>query len=418
MNIGFVGLGKLGFPCAVAMEKIGGHSLKGFDINPAVKQILNARKAPYEEILFEEFLSDSNIELVDNVGELVDWAEIIFIAVQTPHEKMYEGISPVPDKKIDFDYRILTSAVESLSEALSKNEKVNPLIVVISTVLPGTMNQHVLPKLKSVREQLRFCYNPYFIAMGSTIKDFLDPEFVLIGSLQKEDANFLENFYSTIHNAPAKKMEIESAELTKVAYNTFIGFKIVFANALAEITESRGGNVDDVTDALALATSRLMSGKYLRAGMSDGGGCHPRDQIAMSWLAEEIGLSADIFGWLANARDLQTKNQAKLISEYAQKNHLPICLLGWAYKANTSLEIGSPAKLLAWYLKDFGLPFNVYDPFSLPDQKLPENASVFFVSTNHDVFYDLELPSGSVVIDPWGLKEKWGNSVNVIKPGR
>jgi UDPglucose 6-dehydrogenase len=161
-----------------------------------------------------------------------------------------------------------------------------------------------------------------------------------------------------------------------------------------------------------------MSGKYLRAGMSDGGGCHPRDQIAMSWLAEEIGLSADIFGWLANARDMQTKNQAKLISEYAQKSNLPICLLGWAYKANTSLEIGSPAKLLGWYLNDFGLHFNIYDPFSFPDQKLPENASVFFVSTNHDVFYDLELPSGSVVIDPWGLKANWGNSVNVINPGR
>jgi UDPglucose 6-dehydrogenase len=418
MNIGFVGLGKLGFPCAVAMEKIGGHSLKGFDINPEVKQILNKRKAPYEEILFEEFLSDSNIELVDSVTELVVWAEIIFIAVQTPHEKMYEGISPVPDKKIDFNYEILISAVESLVDALSKNNKVNPLIVVISTVLPGTMNKHVLPKLKSIRENLRFCYNPYFIAMGSTIKDFLNPEFVLIGSLEKEDANFLENFYTSIHSARAKKMDIESAELTKVAYNTFIGFKIVFANALAEITEAKGGNVDDVTDALALATSRLMSGKYLRAGMSDGGGCHPRDQIAMSWLAEEIGLSADIFGWLANARDMQTKNQAKLISEFANKSHLPICLLGWSYKANTSLEIGSPAKLLGYYLKDFGLHFSVYDPLCFPDQKVPENVAIFFVSTNHDVFFDLELPSGSVVIDPWGLKANWGDSVKVINPGR
>jgi UDPglucose 6-dehydrogenase len=418
VNIGFIGLGKLGFPCAVAMEKIGGHTLKGYDTNQDVKKILITKSAPFEEVLFEEFLSSSKIELVSNTDELVSWAEIIFIAVQTPHEEMYEGISPVPEKKVDFDYKILIGAVENICDSLEKNKNSNPLIVVISTVLPGTMRQHVLPILKSARRDIRFCYNPYFIAMGNTINDFLNPEFVLVGSLQMEDAIILEDFYRSIHNAPVKKMEIESAELTKVAYNTFIGFKIVFANALAEITKSKGGNVDDVTDALTMATSRLMSGKYLRAGMSDGGGCHPRDQIAMSWLAEQVNLSVDIFGWLASARDLQTQNQAMMIREIAQKTNLPICLLGWAYKANTSLEIGSPAKLLGWFLTDYGLEFTVYDPHVYPNSKMTANKSLFFISTNHDKFNNLKLPAGSHVIDPWGMESNWGDSVSVIRPGR
>ena len=116
-------------------------------------------------------------------------------------------------------------------------------------------------------------------------------------------------------------MQIESAELTNVAYNTFIGFKIVFANALGEICETLGlGNVDEVTEALALATDRLISGKYLKAGMGDGGGCHPRDQIAMSYLAQKLNLSTDPFTWLAKSRDAQTLRQAEIIRDFVFKS--------------------------------------------------------------------------------------------------
>ena len=85
MKIGFIGLGKLGFPCAVAMEQVGGHEVRGFDINPEVSSILKERKAPYVESLFEDYLQNTNLQLVNNIDEMVSWAEIIFIAVQTPH---------------------------------------------------------------------------------------------------------------------------------------------------------------------------------------------------------------------------------------------------------------------------------------------------------------------------------------------
>ena len=418
MKIGFIGLGKLGFPCAVAMEQVGGHEVRGFDIDPGVSLILKERKAPYIESLFEDYLKNTNLQLVNNIDEIVSWAEIIFIAVQTPHEELYEGSTPVPDSKADFNYSILEKVVTDVSQSLDKFSESNPLIVVISTVLPGTMRDKVIPKLSYVRENVRFCYNPYFIAMGTTIPDFLNPEFVLVGTVQESDGTLLENFYKTIHKAPVKQQQIESAELTKVAYNTFIGFKIVFANTIAEITEKRGGNPDEVTDALSYATSRLMSGKYMRAGMADGGGCHPRDQIAMSWLAEDANLSVDIFGWLARARDSQTERQASLIQKAFSENKLPICILGWSYKPATALTVGSPARLLGEFLKLKSLKFNVYDPYVFPERKLPNSPHIFFVATNHIEFKNIDLPEGSVVIDPWGMRFDWGYGIKLVSPGR
>lgn len=418
MRVGFIGLGKLGFPCAVALEQTGAHEVRGYDVNPNISQILDSRIAPYIEKEFPEYLSKTKLQLESSVENLVNWAEIIFIAVQTPHEELYEGATPVPASKMDFDYSILESAIKEVSAALKKNANVNPLVVVISTVLPGTMRKVVIPHLASQREEVRFCYNPYFIAMGTTIPDFLNPEFVLVGTLREQDGKILEDLYSTIHSAPVKQMQIESAELTKVAYNTFIGFKIVFANTLAEITSVRGGNVDEITDALSIATTRLMSGKYLRAGMADGGGCHPRDQIAMSWLADDAGLSVDIFGWLARARDAQTKRQAEIIKQYYLESGLPVCLLGWAYKPDTSLAIGSPARLLGSFLESESITFTVFDPYVFPDITLPKNPSVFFVSTSHAKFLKLDLPAGSIVIDPWGMRDSWGEEVRLISPGR
>jgi UDPglucose 6-dehydrogenase len=291
-------------------------------------------------------------------------------------------------------------------------------LVVISTVLPGTMRSDVIPELEPVLNRIKFCYNPFFIAMGTTIADYLNPEFILLGELEPGDGDEVIDLYAKVHSAQVRRMQIESAELTKVAYNTFIGFKIVFANTLAEIVQKRGGNVDEVTQALSSADNRLISGKYLSAGMADGGGCHPRDQIAMSWLSQDAELSSDIFGFLAHARDAQTKRQAELLIQTSQKYQLPICLLGIAYKPDVNLSVGSPGLLLASFLKQKGVDYSVFDPYCLPDSSLPKLPHVFFVSTNHTSFKSIDLPQGSVVVDPWksGVTEK--DHLIFVKPGR
>lgn len=417
--VGFIGLGKLGLPCAAAMSVMGKLKVVGFDLNPAVKNYVAEAKVPYLEARCDEFLENAQIQILDSVSDVVEQADRLFVAVQTPHESRFEGITPVPEDLADFSYDHLENAIISIRDALKDLPSKKLTISVISTVLPGTMRKITLPLLEEFGDRVTFCYNPYFIAMGTTIPDFLNPEFVLIGSDDRNAAEELEAFYSRIHNAPCSIMQIESAELAKVAYNTFIGFKIVFANTLAEITAVRGGNVDEITNALAGANVRLMSGKYMSAGMGDGGGCHPRDQIAMSWLATDAGLSADIFGWLAKARDAQTLRQAELITKTSAEFNLPVVILGESYKPDINLTVGSPGKLLQSFLSEMGVPFTIFDPFVYPENPLPETPSTFFVATNHTQFKTIKLPNGSVCIDPWGNSLPEGNDeIRIIKPGR
>lgn len=402
MNIGFIGLGKLGLPCAAAMSVKANTKIFGYDQNEKVKDYIETNKVPYVEKDVEYFLSRSNIDFLDSIDSVVEKSDTIFIAVQTPHDPKFEGITPMPDERSDFDYSYLKDAVASIVSYLEKNKDKNINLVIISTVLPGTISREVLPILKNVKNRVNLVYNPYFIAMGTTIDDFLNPEFILVGSAWGE-ADQLVNFYQTFLTAPVKAVSIESAELAKVAYNTFIGFKIVFANALAEITESVGGNVDEVTDVLASATKRIISPAYMSAGMGDGGGCHPRDQIAMSWLAKKINMSFDIFEFIAKARDKQTERHANLLS-HLQKVEYPgteVVILGESYKKNIGIATGSPSKLLQYYLDKLNVKYRVIDPFIKEEEIVFDDRKLFFVATPHDVFKNLSMPIRSQVIDPW-----------------
>lgn len=417
-QIGFIGLGKLGLPCAAALSVELNQPVFGFDLNPQIADFVSNAKIPYVEDRAEDFISRGQVRVEASVEAVVEKSDFIFLAVQTPHQPQFEGITPVPEAPEDFGYEHLKSAVRSVKESLLKFPEKSLTLVIISTVLPGTVRNYLLPELAEVSSRVRVCYNPFFIAMGNTINDFLNPEFVLIGTDDLEAGQDLAEIYSKVHSAKSQIMQIESAELTKVAYNTFIGFKIQFANILAEIVDKRGGDVDEITSALSQATDRLISGKYLSAGMSDGGGCHPRDQIAMSWLAKDAGLSSDMFGFLARARDAYSQKQAADIERVSRESGLPVCLLGMAYKKNIGLEIGSPAALVEYFLKNLGVTVNKYDPYITRYGALPEQPHVFFIATNHDDFKTLSVPAGSIVIDPWGNVFENAHGIEVIRPGR
>lgn len=417
-RVGFIGLGKLGLPCAAALSVKAGIRVNGFDVNPQIANYISQKSVPYQEERIEEFLESADIRFFESFDSFLDDTDLIFVAVQTPHEPRFEGSGPVPSETRDFDYSFLKTTIAGIAQYLKRSPHRNLTIVVISTVLPGTMKRVVIPEFHMVINQVKFCYNPFFIAMGTTIADYLDPEFVLLGENNEGDGSEIIELYSLVNSAPIRLMKIESAELTKVAYNTFIGFKIVFANTLAEIVDQRGGDVDEVTGALGSANKRLISPKYLRAGMADGGGCHPRDQIAMSWLAKEANLSANIFDFLARARDSQTRRQAELIAREHRSTSYPVCILGKAYKAEVNLTVGSPALLLASFLQEMGIGVSFYDPICDPASTVPKQKSIFFVATNHKAFLDLQFPSGSIVIDPWGNATKYQADVKIVQPGR
>jgi len=410
-------MGKLGFPVAMTYASHG-HDVVGYDVSSTPKEILQSRKYPHREANAQEMLETTTLKIVDSIDDVVTHADLVFVAVQTPHGPEYEGVTRMPDTRSDFDYSILNHAVKMIV-ATSTHLTKHVTLVVISTVLPGTSERDILPILNR-SPYVSFVYSPKFIAMGTTIDDERHPEFVLLG-IDKSDSRGVEevsSFYRSMH-APEKLrfMSVESAELTKVAYNVFLGLKIVAANAIMEIAHKTGANCDDVTDALAKATDRVVSSRYMRGGMGDGGNCHPRDQIALSWLADELNLSYDLCGAMINARESQTEWLAELCVDASQNGKLPIIILGKAYKKGTNLTGGSCATLLANILTEYdGLTVSQWDPH-VDEARSFDDPAVFIFATNHDEFFSMTFPSGAVIVDPWGLvKDQLG--VKVTRVGR
>ena len=394
MRIGFIGLGKLGLPVALAIESKG-HTVVGYDISEQVKNIVAAKKIPYRELWAQEHLEKSKLRFV-SVEEVVSQSEIIFVPIQTPHDPAYEGITRIPEKRADFDYTWLKAGMKTLSAEIEKQGK-KMVVVIISTVLPGTIRREIKPLLGP---HTKLCYNPFFIAMGTTMRDFLHPEFVLFGVDDEEAADKAEKFYRTLHHAPFYKTSIESAELIKVAYNTFISTKIAFVNTLMEMCHKLPGtNVDDVTNALKLGRRRIISDAYFSGGMGDGGGCHPRDNIALSWLAREVNLSMDWFENIMMQRERQTDWLADLIEQYRQPED-KVYILGKSFKPETNIQVGSPSILLKNILVERGHEVTMYDPWV--DETAPKFAKgVYFIGTKHPEFGEFDFPQGSVVLDPW-----------------
>ena len=407
-RIGFIGLGKLGLPCALAIDSKG-HEVWGYDINPEVSEILETKKLPYLEEGAEDLLKTHNINY-GSIKDVVKRTDIIFVPIQTPHDYKFEGCTRIPKERDDFDYGPLKLGIESLSNEI-KRQDTDKIVVIISTVLPGTIEREIEPIIKN---NLNFilCYNPYFIAMGTTIQDFLNPEFVLFGAKEKEASRIVKKFYETIHDRPFYQTSIKNAELIKVSYNTFIGMKIVFANTIMEICHKTGANIDEVMGGLKLANNRLISTKYLNGGMGDGGGCHPRDNIAMSWLANKINLSHNFFEDIMEAREEQTEFLIELLTQQPG----PYTILGKTFKENTNLTLGSPSMLLANMLTEQGIKFNHYDPFVDEIEPYFEKGT-YIVTVPHEQFKNFGFPEGSIVIDVWRFMEIDNPKVTHIKVG-
>ena len=410
MKIGFVGLGKLGLPVALAVESKG-HEVVGYAISDKVKNIIEAKKLPYKEIWAQDYLDKSKIKFA-NIQSVVKHSEIIFVPIQTPHDPLYEGVTRIPKERVDFDYSYLISGMKRLSQEIESQGK-DKVVIIISTVLPGTIRKKIKPLLG---KHTKICYNPFFIAMGTTMKDFLYPEFILFGVDDLKAADTAEKFYRTINNATFFKTSIENAELIKVSYNTFISTKIAFINTIMEMCyKLPNTNIDDVTNGLLLGSKRLISGAYLRGGMGDGGGCHPRDNIALSWLAKELNISNDFFDQIMQQREKQTDWLANLIIEN-QLDNKKTYILGKSFKPETNITTGSPSILLNNILKEKGVSAISYDPY-VDTIKPVFDKGVYFIGTKHEVFEQFEFPAGSVVIDPFRIISKNKEGLKIIRIG-
>lgn len=450
-SIGFVGLGKLGLPVAVAIAERG-YKVLGYDNDePKVEAYMAGRGLPDEPGIKGKLRPDqgSHLLLGCTLEYLVQGADIIFVAVPTPHGPRHDGTQPFdPTDKQPFDTSILKACLQDIMRCLPAYGP-HKTIAVISTVLPGTMRDEMWPAIQEVLAERRgeeipgaegppfrfdLCYNPLFIAMGQVMQDFLRPEFVLIGAKAGWSGDKLRRFYEGFYGLQATDgiwagrippifvTSFVEAEVVKMAYNTFIGQKIVFANTLMEMCHKLGdANVDSVVDVLACATDRLLSPRYLRGGMGDGGPCHPRDNVALSWLADQLKLSADPFAFVMSARDRQTAWIAEIVEQIGNDT----IVAGAAFKSGTSLTDGSASILLADLLWQRGLNVALVDPrCAMPvtpalstDREEPRTIIAAGMMVSRFPWFQELLRPGDTVIDPWRVIEEVPEGVKLIRLG-
>lgn len=404
MKIGFIGLGKLGLPCAEAMANKG-HTVNGYDVRLVDPTML--------------------VNVQKTIKDTVKDADIVFIAVPTPHDPLYDGRVPTSHlEPKDFSYDIVKQCLTEANSYMNKNQ----LLVLISTVLPGTTRREFVHLI----DNTRFVYNPYLIAMGSVAWDMVNPEMIMIGTedgTETGDAKQLVEFYKTImENNPRYEIGTwDECECIKVFYNTFISAKIGLVNMIQDVAMKQGNiNVDVVTNALAKSTMRIMGPQYMTAGMGDGGACHPRDNIALRYLAQELDLGYDLFDSIMQAREIQAENLAKELVKHAEENSMSIFIHGKAYKPGVEYCDGSYSLLIGHYCEALGYKPTYIDPLTGDDIRgcfgvvlLAHNRKITYEYRGFEESQNLycKIEKGSIVIDPWRMFKTEDSSTRVIHYG-
>jgi UDPglucose 6-dehydrogenase len=406
-NIGFIGLGKLGLDCAEVMAEK--HTVRGFDIYPRTSDTVK----------------------VCSIEECVNESEWIFIAVQTPHAEGYDGSVPSSHMEPrDFGHDAVKQAISDVNRYAKTPKKV----VLISTVLPGTTRRYFVPALDSMHQ---FLYNPYLIAMGSVKWDMVNPEMIMIGTKDGNPnalAGELIDIYKTImQNNPRYEVgKWDECEAIKIFYNTFISAKVGLANMIQDFAMKIGNiNVDVVTDALSKSTMRIMGPKYMTAGMGDAGACHPRDNIALRWLAQEYEIGYDLFDTIMHAREIQAENLAKFLVVQAQRHNLPVVIHGKAYKPDVPYCIGSYSTLVGYYVEQAGHRVTYVDPLADDPTNVVadvDHPAVFLWAHNRKITYEYtgdqqdtqpycKIQPGSIIVDPWRKLPQTLEDITVVHYG-
>jgi len=362
-RVSVIGLGRLGYPLATCFVARG-FEVIGVDLDPKTIDIVNRGQSPVEEPGIEDLLQNAQhgFEATQDGKSAVFNTDITVVIVPTPSGE---------DGTFSTDY--VLSACESIGAGIAEKGSFH-IVVLASTVMPGSMEQEVQVKLEEASglvcgKDFGLCYAPSFVALGTVVRDFLNPDYVLIGDSDEKTGDLVESFYKTVcqNDPPVARMNFVNAELTKLATNTFVSTKITFGNMLAQFCERMpGANVDTVT--AALGQDKRIGSRYLKGGLGYGGPCLVRDSVALVALAERSGSRA----WLAEATDTANKKEIGrlmgLINSKIEKEEV-VGILGLSYKPGTNVVDASQGVLLAEALATDGSPVVVYDPMAMGEAK-------------------------------------------------
>lgn len=366
LDVSVVGLGKLGACMAAAIASRGVKTV-GVDISAVAVEKVQRKLAPVFEPGLAEMIAscDGMLGATTDLESAIRDTQITFVVVPTPSNE--SGA---------FSLEYVRAAMEQIARSIREKSTYH-LVVLTSTVLPGSTEYFVKPLLEKVSgsqcgSDFGLCYSPEFIALGSVLRDFLNPDFLLIGECDSRAGEQLAKFYREMLqiDVPLARMTPVNAELAKIALNTFVTTKITFANLLAEICEHLpGGDVDAVAHALGL--DQRIGSKYLKGALGYGGPCFPRDNAALARLLEEMGISADLPRTVDKMNRAQPERIISIIERLNLREPKRVAVLGLAYKPNTNVVEESQGVAVARLLADKGFGVSVFDPVAMePARKL------------------------------------------------
>ena len=349
-RIAIFGAGYVGLVTGACFADLG-HEVVVRDVLPERIERLRAGEVPIYEPGLDEVLERARdrISFTLDVREAVDGAEFLYVAVGTP-----------PTASGDADL----SAVWTVVDELPEDVQGRPLIVMKSTVPVGT-GAHVRARLDARGlANVGYVSNPEFTAEGTAVRDFMEPDRVVIGAFEQADGDAVEALHAGI-DAPVVRADVNSAEMIKLAANAFLVTRISFINEIANVCELVDADVTRVAEGIGL--DHRLGPHFLRAGLGWGGSCFPKDSLALKQLAANSGYHFQLLNAVIEVNELQIRRVVqKLQQRLGNLRGRTIALLGLAFKPNTDDMREAPSRIIAHRLLAEGAEVRAWDPVARP----------------------------------------------------
>ena len=408
MRVGLFGLGKLGLPLgAVLSQKM---EVVAIDIDPHKVEMLKERKAPFYEPLLQEYLDSGTERFFPTLATDYELDfDIAIILVNTPSQD--DGT---------FSNKYIFDAVESISRKIKTSDKKDFLFIISSTVMPGS-HEEIVNVIENhtglkLNDGFLYSYVPDLVALGSVIKDFENPDVLILGASNSEAADRTENVYRQMisETSPVVRMNVIEAEIAKVSLNAYVTMKISFANFIGNLCERSQANPSNVTKALGY--DKRISPHYIKSGLSFGGTCFPRDTHAFVKFSEKLGLEAK---HIMATEQINKMQDEILFSKFEKHIGKPIGIAGLSFKPGSTVTVESPALKLTDKLFQNGQDkVYYYDELVSLDMlsEYPFAKNMVRVD-NIENFYDVSevillahpnkkhvIDTDKIVVDPWCLR--------------
>ncbi len=369
MNLGVIGAGYVGITTAVCLASIG-HKITVHDVDNDKLEQIRQKKVPFYENglqeLLEKVVADESLTVSKSVNEIIQKTEGCFICVGTPSKQ---------DQSIDLSQ--VLKAVKTVGEGIKNSHISNYVIIIRSTIVPTTTNSVVVPILKQTLGDMDYglCIVPEFLREGQAVLDFMNPDKIVIGSINEKSKNFAEKVFENFkENAEIIFTNPQTAEMIKYVNNSFFSTLISFSNEVANISEKiKGVDAFEVMNAL-IADKRITTKtknqkivpdvvSYLLPGCGFGGSCFPKDVNAIANFASSLGTETPLLDAVLKInqeRPIKIVSLAELILE--NLNGKKISILGLAFKPETDDMRSSPSLEVINLLQEKGANLSAYDP--------------------------------------------------------